>query len=130
MVSFHRVLKECPLSSINSTFDISEVQDGFVCVADLETFIDGPCDVPSGERAFFFSCSFFLNEDSSFEVSVEDLLETTRYLWNQEPRRLWATWHSEIRPCFELELFRSLFLGSGVSLNLFWLLHMIMRNGV
>ena len=28
-----------------------EVQDGFVCVADLEIFIDHPCDFPSREKA-------------------------------------------------------------------------------
>ena len=49
-----------------------------ICVADLEILIDHPCDLCSREKEFFL-CSFFLNEDSSFEVSVDDLLDTTRY---------------------------------------------------
>ena len=58
---------------------VIEVQEGFVCVDDLGVLVDHPCDLPSGGNVFFL-CSFFLNEDPSFEVSVDDLLETTRYL--------------------------------------------------
>ena len=39
--------------------NLIEVQDGFVCVADLETLKDHPCDSPSREKQFFFLCSFF-----------------------------------------------------------------------
>ena len=55
-----------------------EVQDAFVFAADLEILVDHPCDLPSREKAFLSLCSLFLSENSSFEVSVEDLLETTR----------------------------------------------------
>ena len=68
-----------------------EVQDGRGTVADIEIIIDHPCDLPSREKAFFFLCSFFLNEESRFEVSVDGLLETTRILKNQEPLSLSAT---------------------------------------
>ena len=34
--------------------NLSEMQDGFVCVADLEIFVDHPGDLPSREKAFFF----------------------------------------------------------------------------
>ena len=79
-VSSHRALNDCKLSFFNSTFNISlRVLDGFVCVADLEVFQDRPCDLPSREKLLFL-CSSFLNEDSSFEVSVDDLLQTTGYL--------------------------------------------------
>ena len=37
-------------------------------------------DLPSREKAIWYLCSLFLNEDPSFEVSVDGLLETTRYL--------------------------------------------------
>ena len=37
-----------------------DVQDGFVCVADLEILIDR-CDWPFSEKAFFFLSSLFLN---------------------------------------------------------------------
>ena len=40
--------------------NLIEVQDGFVCFADLEILIDRPCDLPARERAFFFLCSFTL----------------------------------------------------------------------
>ena len=61
--------------------NLIEMQDGFVCVAHLEILVDHPCDLPSRENAFFsFLCSFILNEDSSFEVSVDDILESTRDL--------------------------------------------------
>ena len=47
--------------------------------AELEILIDYPCPFLSRGRAFFpFSCNFFLNEASSFEVAVDDLLETSR----------------------------------------------------
>ena len=47
------------------------VQDGFVFVADIKVLLDHPCDLPSRGKSFFFLCSLFLNEDSSFEVSVD-----------------------------------------------------------
>ena len=59
--------------------NLIDVPDGFVCVADLEIRLDHPCDLPSCEEAFFSLCSFFLNEGSSSEVSVDDLLETTPF---------------------------------------------------
>ena len=58
--------------------NLDEVQDGSVCVDDLEILIDHPCDLPSREEAFFCLRGFFLNDDTSFEVSVDDLLETPR----------------------------------------------------
>ena len=61
----------------------NEFQNGVICIADLEILKDHPCDLSSCERAFFLLCSFSLNEDSSFEVSVDDLLETLAVL---EPR--------------------------------------------
>ena len=80
MVSSHRALNDCVLSFFNSTSkNLIDVQDKFVRVADLEVLVDRPCDLPSREKAFSLLCSFFLNEDSSFEVSVDDLLEITRY---------------------------------------------------
>ena len=59
--------------------NLIEVPDGFVCVADLEILTDHPCDLVSRENAFFFLCSFLLYKDS-FEISVDDLLETARCL--------------------------------------------------
>ena len=41
--------------------NLIEVQDGFLCVANLEILIDYPCHLPSLEKAFFFLHSF-LNE--------------------------------------------------------------------
>ena len=57
-----------------------EVQDWFVRVDDLEVpkIIQATC-LPVRKR--FFQCSFFFfNRDSSLQVSVDDFLETTRYL--------------------------------------------------
>ena len=48
--------------------------------------MDHSCDLPSREKAFFFLCSFFQKEDSSFEVSVDDLLETTHSLAIKNPQ--------------------------------------------
>ena len=81
MVSSYRVLND--LISSFFQFDLQnliEVQDGVVCLADLQEPIGHPCDSPSRENAFFFWCSFSLNEEPSCEVSVDDLLETTRSL--------------------------------------------------
>ena len=69
-----------PLYVVIVQFDsqnLTEVQDGFVCVANLEILSSHPCG--SREKALFFLHSFFSSEDTCFEVSVDDLLETTRY---------------------------------------------------
>ena len=58
--------------------NLIEVQDRFVCVAHLEILKHHPCDLPSRGKAVVFMCSFLLNEDPSLEVSVDDLLESTR----------------------------------------------------
>ena len=71
------------LHVVNLQFDLQnliEVQHGFVRDADLEILIDRPCDLPSRGKPFSFLRSLILNEDSSFEISVNDLLEITRYL--------------------------------------------------
>ena len=49
--------------------NLMEVQ-GFVCVADFEILADHPCDLLSRDHALFFLCSFFLNADLSFEVTI------------------------------------------------------------
>ena len=71
MVSSDRVLNHCTLSFFNSTFKISlrSKTDSSVSQA-----------LKNCEKAFSFFCYFFLNEDSSVEVSVDDPLETTRYV--------------------------------------------------
>ena len=69
--------------------NLIEVQDRFR-VADLEVLIDHQCEAPSRGKACFFLCRFF-NKDTSFAVSVDDLLEPTRYLeprsWSKIPSR-------------------------------------------
>ena len=77
----------------NLQFDLHliEVHDGFVCLADLEIFTDHPCDLLPREKAFLFLYIFLLNEDSSFEFFFDDLLETTRYFWSQDPRSVSTT---------------------------------------
>ena len=72
--------------------NLMEVQNGFVCVADLEILTDHPCDSPSREKAFSCLCSFFLDEESSFDISVDHLLETIRH-FRIKNRSLSATWH-------------------------------------
>ena len=57
-----------------------DVQDGLVCDADIQLLVGRPGDLSCRENACFSLSSFFLNEDPSFEVSVDDLLEATRYL--------------------------------------------------
>ena len=57
--------------------NLIEVQDGFVRVADLEILVDHPCDLPSREKVCLF-VELLVEDDSSFEVSVDDLLGTTR----------------------------------------------------
>ena len=64
----------CTLSFFDWTFRIS-------LVADLEILIDHPRDLSSREKAFLFLCCFFFTEDSSLEVSVDDLLEATRFFF-------------------------------------------------
>ena len=71
--------------------NLMEVQNGFVCVADLEILTDYPCDSPSREKAFSCLCSFFLDEESFFDISVDDLLETIRY-FRIKNRSLSAGW--------------------------------------
>ena len=53
--------------------NLIEVQDGFVCGADLVINRDHTCDLLSREKAFFFLRGFFLIEDTSSEVSLDDL---------------------------------------------------------
>ena len=71
--------------------NLIEVQDGFVCVADLEIRVDHPFDLPSRENAFFIFFRFFLDEHSSLEVCVDYLLETTRCFRNKN-----------LEPCLQL----------------------------
>ena len=81
VVSRHRVLNDCTLSFFK--FDLQnliEDRDGLVCVADLEILTDHPCDLPSLEKAFLFLCSFFLDENPSFLISVDDFLGAACYL--------------------------------------------------
>ena len=74
------------LSFFNSTFKISsQSKAGSSVSLTLKVLMDHPCDLPSRENGFFFLCSFILNEDSSFEVSVVDLLEASRFFLSQEP---------------------------------------------
>ena len=47
--------------------------------------------MPYREIAFFFLCSYFVKEDSSVEVSVDDFLQGGRSLLSQELRSLSAT---------------------------------------
>ena len=47
--------------------NLTEVPDGFVCVADLEIPTAHLCDLPFREKVFFCLCSLFLNEDSSLK---------------------------------------------------------------
>ena len=132
---------------------LTEVQDGFVCVADLEKLIDRPCDLLSCEKAFSFCAA-------SAEVSVGDLLETTCHagIKNLEvclqlcPAIVHEVFRSAMNfadsislihticfnrttctrghftpemtgPGLELKFCSYLCLGSCVSLHLFWLLH-------
>ena len=47
--------------------------------------------MPFREKAFTF-CAASSRKNTFLEVSVDDLLETTRCLLNREPRNLFATW--------------------------------------
>ena len=80
MESLHRVLNDCMLSFFMSTFEISLKckTDSSVSLTLKHSSITHATCLPL-RRRFFFFCSFFLNKDSSFEVSVDDLLDTTRY---------------------------------------------------
>ena len=80
MVSSHRVQKR--LYVVTLQFDLQKligVQETFVCVAHLETLVEHPCHLPSHEKVLVSLGIFFSNEDSSFEMCVDDLLEITRY---------------------------------------------------
>ena len=59
--------------------NLIEVQDRLACVADLEILVDHPYELSSREKACLFFRKVCMNEDFSFEISVDDLLETLRF---------------------------------------------------
>ena len=67
--------------------NLIDVHNRLVCVADLDTLVDHPCDLPSLKKAFFLRCSFF---------SKKKLLLHSLCHWpsqSQEPRSQSAVLH-------------------------------------
>ena len=56
-----------------------EVQDGFVCVADLEILVDHSCDFPSREKAFFFCAASSRMKTLRLKAPLMIFLRPPRY---------------------------------------------------
>ena len=96
------VSSDCILPLFNWDLqNLTEVQDGFVCVADLEILMDHPYVLPCREKHFLLY-SFFLNEDSSYEVSVDNFLRPLAALESKTSRFVCS-----MASVIEYDLFRS-----------------------